>query len=127
MHANIIVNRNELKVGETLSLEIELANAGKGTALLDKIKGAFPDGFDIAEKSQIYRIEGCDVNMKGRRLEQLKGEDVKLSLKPKHKGTFTVKPVVLYIDENGNPRSHEPEPVTITVKEMGIKGWIRGD
>jgi hypothetical protein len=126
VHANIIVNRNELEVGETLDLEIELANAGKGTALLDKIEGAIPNGFEIAEKLQSYRVEGCDVNMKGRRLEQLKGEDVKLSLRPKHKGSFIVKPVILYIDEKGNAKSHEPEPIVITVKELGIKGWIKG-
>jgi tetratricopeptide (TPR) repeat protein len=127
VHANIIVDRNELKVGETLDLEIELANVGKGTALLDKIEGAIPNGFEIAEKLQTYRIEGCNVNMKGRRLEQLKGEDVKFSLRPKHKGSFTLRPVILYLDENGNAKSHEPEPVIITVKELGIKGWIKGE
>jgi hypothetical protein len=127
VHANIIVDRNELRVGETLDLEIELANAGKGTALLDKIEGAIPNGFEVAEKLQTYRIEGYNVNMKGRRLEQLKGEDVKFSLRPKHKGSFTLRPVILYLDENGNSKSHEPEPVTITVKELGIKGWIKGE
>jgi hypothetical protein len=126
VHANIIVDRNELRVGENLELEIELANAGKGTALLDKIEGAIPNGFEIAEKLQIYRVEGCNVNMKGRRLEQLKGEDVKLSLRPKHKGSFTLRPVILYFDENGNAKSHEPEPVMITVRELGISGWIKG-
>jgi tetratricopeptide (TPR) repeat protein len=127
VHANIIVDRNELKVGETLDLEIELANAGKGTALLDKIEGAIPNGFEITEKPQVYRVEGSNINLKGRRLEQLKGEDVKLSLRPKHKGMFTVRPVILYFDENGNAKSHELEPVIITVKELGISGWIKGE
>jgi hypothetical protein len=94
---------------------------------LDKIEGAIPDGFEIAERLQTYRVEGCNVNMKGRKLEQLKGEDVKFSLRPKHKGSFTVRPVILYIDENGNAKSHKPEPVTITVKELGISGWLKGE
>jgi hypothetical protein len=127
VNANLILSRTELKVGESVELEIELANAGKGTALLDKIEGAIPDGFEIAERLQTYRIEGCNVNMKGRRLEQLKSEDVRLSLRPKHKGSFTLKPVILYIDENGNAKSHEPEPIIITVKELGIKGWLKGE
>jgi hypothetical protein len=127
VHANILVNRNELKVGENLELEIELANAGKGTALLDRIESAIPNGFEITEKLQTHRVEGSNINMKGKRLEQLKGEEVKLSLRSKHKGSFTLRPVVLYLDENGNPKSHQPEPMTITVKEMGIKGWIRGE
>jgi len=33
----------------------------------------------------------------------------------------------LYLDENGKYKSHEPEPVPITVKELGIKGWIKGE
>jgi hypothetical protein len=127
VHANIIVNRNELEFGEDLDLEIELANAGKGTAVLDKIEGAIPSGFEIAEKLQLYRVEGCNVNMKGKRLEPLKSEEVTLNLRPKRKGSFTVRPVVLYIDENGNAKSHQPEPVTITVKELGISGWIKGE
>jgi hypothetical protein len=35
------------------------------------------------------------------------------------------KPTVLYLDENGEYKAHEPEPVTITVKELGIKGWVK--
>jgi hypothetical protein len=33
----------------------------------------------------------------------------------------------LYIDENGKYKSHEVEPVTITVRELGIKGWLKGE
>jgi hypothetical protein len=94
---------------------------------LERIESAIPNGFEIAEKLQTYRIEGCNVNMKGRRLEQLKGEVVKLSLRPKHRGSFTLRPVILYLDENGNSKSHEPEPVIISVKELGISGWIKGE
>jgi hypothetical protein len=34
---------------------------------------------------------------------------------------------VLYLDENGKYKSHMPEPITITVKELGIKGWLKGE
>jgi len=40
---------------------------------------------------------------------------------------FNPKPLILYLDETGKYKSHEPEPVTITVKELGIKGWIKGE
>ena len=48
-------------------------------------------------------------------------------LRPANKGAYTLKPRVMYLDETGKYRSHEPEPVTITVKELGIKGWIKGE
>jgi hypothetical protein len=34
---------------------------------------------------------------------------------------------VLYLDENGKYRVHELEPVNVTVKELGIKGWLKGE
>jgi hypothetical protein len=40
---------------------------------------------------------------------------------------FSFKPTVLYLDEKGKYKSHEPEPVTIVVKELGIKGWLKGE
>jgi len=41
-------------------------------------------------------------------------------------GLFKLKPRILYLDEGGKYKSHEPEPVSITVKELGITGWLKG-
>ena len=40
---------------------------------------------------------------------------------------FTIAPRIVYLEENGNYKTHEPEPVTIIVKELGIKGWLKGE
>jgi len=127
IQANIITRQKELKVGENLNLEVELVNAGKGPALLIKLAEIIPEGFEITEKSEIYRVEDSYLNMKGKRLDPLKTEEVRLVLKPKVQGVFRLKPRILYLDENGKAKSHEPEPITITVKELGIKGWIKGE
>lgn len=126
IQAHVIVHQKELKVNEDLDLEIELVNAGKGAAVLTKITEVVPPGFKLAEKPEIYRIEDSYLNMKGKRLDPLKTEEVKLILKPKAKGIFKLKPTVLYLDENGRAKAHEPEPISITVKELGIKGWLKG-
>ena len=127
IQANLIVHQKELKIGESLSLEIELVNAGKGPALLIKVNEVIPEGFELIEKPETYRVEDSYINMKGKRLDPLKAEELKLVLKPKVQGTFYFKPTILYLDENGKYKSHEPEPVTIIVKELGIKGWIKGE
>jgi hypothetical protein len=72
-------------------------------------------------------VEGCSINLKGKRLDPLKAEEVKLSMRSKQRGSFTMAPRILYLDENGNTKSHQPNPVTITVKELGIRGWIKGE
>jgi hypothetical protein len=127
VQANIITRQKELKVGEDLNLEIELVNAGKGPALLIKVTEFIPAGFDLAQKPEAYRVEDSYLNMKGKRLDPLKTEDLKIVLKPKAQGVFPLKPKILYLDENGKYKTHEPEPVTITVKELGIKGWLKGE
>jgi len=127
IQANLIVGQKELKIGENLSLEIELVNAGKGPALLTKITEVIPQGFELTEKPENCRVEDSYLNMKGRRLDPLKTEEVRLVLRPKAQGAFPLKPRILYLDENGRYKSHELEAVTITVKELGIKGWLKGE
>jgi hypothetical protein len=127
VQANLIIRQKELRIGENLSIELELVNAGKGSALLTKVTEIVPKGFEVAEKPETCRVEDSYINLKGKRLDPLKTEEVKLVLKPTMQGTFSLKPTVLYLDENGKYKTHEPEPVTITVKELGIKGWIKGE
>jgi len=127
IQANLIIRAKEAKVGEDVDLEIELVNAGKAPALLIKVQEIIPEDFEIKEVPQTYRVEDRYINMKGKRLDPLKTEEVKIVVKPRSKGTFTIKPRILYLDENGKYKSHEPEPIPITVKELGIKGWIKGE
>jgi len=127
IQANLIVRQKELKIGEPLNLEIELVNAGKGPALLIKVNKMIPEGFDLTEKPENCRVEDSYIDMKGKRLGPLKTEELRLVLKPRVQGAFVLKPTVLYLDENGRYKSHEPESVTIIVKELGIKGWLKGE
>jgi hypothetical protein len=127
IQANLIIRQKELRIGEDLTIELELVNAGKGSALLTKVTEMVPKEFEVAEKSENCRVEDSYINLKGKRLDPLKTEEVKLVLKPTLQGTFSIKPTVLYLDENGKYKTHEPEPVTITVKELGIKGWLKGE
>ena len=127
IQANIISRQKQLNVGENLDLEIELVNAGKGPALLIKITELIPKGFELAENPEAYRVEDSYLNMKGKRVDPLKTVEVKLKLKPKVQGEFSLKPTVLYLDENGQYKSNQPEPLTLTVTELGIKGWLKGE
>ncbi len=127
IQANILIREKNLKVGENLDLEIELVNAGKSPALLVKITKLVPEGFELVQKPETYRIEDNYLNLKGKRLDPLKTEELKLTLKAKVQGEFSLTPAILYLDENGKYKSHTPQPIDITVKELGIKGWLKGD
>ena len=67
------------------------------------------------------------LNMKEKRLNPLRAKNVKTTAQPKSKGIFTMNPRILNLDEAGKYKSHEPDPATITVKELGTSSWIRGE
>ncbi len=126
IQANLITGSKSLGVGQNLDLEIELVNAGSRPAQLIKVEEIIPKGFEVVEKPEIYRVEDSFISMKGKRLDPLKTEELKLVLRSKVQGLFTLKPRILYLDETGRYRTHEPEPIAVTVKEMGISGWLKG-
>ena len=130
-HANVqtrlVLRVKEVRVGEDINLTIELANAGKAPASLIKVEEMIPESFEIREVSKVFTVEDNYLNLKGKWLNPLKTEDVRIVARPLARGMFTVKPRVIYIDETGKYKSHEPEPVTITVKELGIRGWLKGE
>ncbi len=126
IQASVITRQKSLNVGESLNLEIELVNAGRGPAQLIKVEEVIPEGFELMGKPEPYKVEDSYLNMKGKRLDPLKTEELRLVLRPKAQGQFTLKPRILYLDESGHYRSHEPEPTQVTVKELGITGWLKG-
>jgi tetratricopeptide (TPR) repeat protein len=128
VQSNIVATPTELKIGESLELEMEVTNTHKErTVLLSKIVEVIPVGFAVAKKPESYRVEGKNLNLKKKLVEPSKTEEVKLVLTPKIQGKFYIKPRILYLDENGNEKTCEPKPISITVKELGIKGWIKGE
>lgn len=126
IQATMVARPKDLLVGEDFNLEIELVNAGRGAAQLTKVEEVIPHGFDVKEVSEKYRIEDSYLNLRGRRLDALRTEDVKVVLKPTVQGRFRLNPRIMYLDESGKYKSYEPEPVDITVKELGISGWLKG-
>ncbi len=126
VQARLLARQKDLKVGENLDLEIELVNAGRRGCQLVRVEDAIPEGFELATNQESYRVEDGFLNMKGKRLDPLKTEALKLVMKPRKKGQFTLRPRILYVEESGKFKSHDPQPITVTVKELGISGWLKG-
>jgi len=126
IQATVIARRRDLHVGEDLDVEIELVNAGRGSAQLTKVENVIPSGFDVVQRPENYRIEDSYIIMKGKRLDSLKTEEIALILKPKVQGRFVLKPRILYLDEEGSYKVREAEGCEVTVKELGVSGWLKG-
>jgi hypothetical protein len=126
VQATLIARPKTMNVGQDLVLEVEIVNAGRGPAQLTKIDKVIPAGFDVVSEPEKCRVEDSYVNMKGRRLNALKTDDIRLVLRPSVHGEFQLRPRIMYLDESGKYKSCEPEPIDIWVKELGISGWLKG-
>jgi hypothetical protein len=126
IQASVIVRHMEIRIGEDATIELQMINAGKKPATLVKIENVVPAGFELVSGPEPYRVVRDDLHLKGRRLDPMKTEEIELVLRPKRRGSFLLKPRIFYLDEDGNYRYHDPDPVTITVKEIGLRGWITG-
>jgi tetratricopeptide (TPR) repeat protein len=126
VQANLGVHPKELAAGEEFALEIQLVNLGKKPASLIDIEQLIPDGFDLVATPEKGVVINSSLNLKGKKLGPLETAEMKLTLKPKKKGSFIFKPKVKYMDETGEHKSFEPDLVAVTVKELGIRGWLKG-
>ena len=91
-------------------------NTGRGPAQLVRVEALAPEGFDLVAAEGHCAVGEGYLDMKGRRLEPLKTEVVKVILRPRGPGVYTLAPKVLYLDEDGEYRTHEPIPVEVSVR-----------
>lgn len=115
IQVKLIVPAKETPVGGNFHLELHIANVGKKAVLLDKIREIVFPGLELIAMPSYCYVEKTDLNMRGRRLDPLKTEVVDLVLQGSRKGTFKVRPEIVYVDEGGCQMISQLEPVTIAV------------
>ena len=103
-----------------------MVNVGKTAATLMKAEGLGPEGLELNLRDGRLEKDGRFVDLKGKRLDPLKSHELVFSLKASRKGSYQLKPRVMFLDEKGRYKSYEFEPVTLNVIELGISGWLKG-
>jgi len=127
VQATLSVKQLEVKVGETVSLDLEIINTSeKGPVTLVRISDICPPGFRVASDPQPFRVMNDNIDLRGKRLDPLKGAEVALKLVPTNRGVFMLSPRVLYLDEKGILKVSQVPTTTILVKEMGLAEWMKG-
>jgi hypothetical protein len=129
-HANIqssiYLKSQEIKMSDHLEMVIVLSNTGKTTASLNKIENLVTDEFDAVTISSYYSFRGKIIDLKGKRLGPLGTEEIEITLSPKTKGEYKIKPKIFFQTETGESKYCEPKPVEIRISELGLSNWLRG-
>ena len=113
-----------MKVGENVSLEIQIVNVGKEPVLMTKIENILPAGFQLITKPDYCSPEGTALAMNGRKLEPLKTDEIKISLKSFIKGSVEIKPRIVFVDETGHQMVYNPEPAKFNFLEAALPGRV---
>jgi KaiC/GvpD/RAD55 family RecA-like ATPase/tetratricopeptide (TPR) repeat protein len=124
IQAKLVPHEQEIRSGEGFDLEIQIMNVGKEAVLLSKIEQVTPVGFEITAMPDYCYFEDGTLDMKGKRLDPLKTEEIKLAVKTFGKGVFEISPRILCVDEHGNNILRGPDPITVTVQETVLPGRL---
>jgi KaiC/GvpD/RAD55 family RecA-like ATPase len=124
VQAKLVTRKNEVRVGEDVNLEIKIVNVGKEPVFLSRVEKILPTGFQLVGKPESSSFEDMHLDLKGRRLDPLKTDEIKLSLRSFMKGTSEIKPRLICVDETGHQMLSEAEPTTINVSEAVLPGRV---
>ena len=126
IQANPLISKKQCRIGEKIDVDIEIFNAGKGSATLLRIENLLFNDFKIIKVPEWSRLENTSLNLRNRTLRTQEIEDIKLSATPYAQGEYSFKPIIIYKNESGEISSFSVALDTIIVKELGISDWIRG-
>jgi uncharacterized repeat protein (TIGR01451 family) len=124
IQAKIVQTEHEIKVGDTTTLTVQIVNVGKEAVSLSKLENLVPSGFQLVSKPDYCLFENMELTMKGKRLDPLRADEIKISLKSFRKGSIEIKPRIVCIDNTGHPIYNNPEPVVFNVSGASLPGRV---
>jgi hypothetical protein len=126
LESRSILDKGEVQIGGSVSLEIEYTNVGKGQARCMKIENVVPMGFRVTKIPDGCRVENVDLIIKQGSLAPMATQSKVLIMKPFEKGSYSVSPKILYLNEAGECKTLKMDPSSILVRELGITDWLKG-
>ncbi|UCD95862.1 MAG: hypothetical protein JSV35_04975 [Candidatus Bathyarchaeota archaeon] len=117
LKAEVILTPETIKVGEELTLTLQLSNVGATPIFLRGIEGFSPKSFRIVSTPQPYRLRTTYLDLERKLLDSDVNETFELKIMPLQPGNFSIAPRFDYADAAGRQRYYEPKAATITVSE----------
>lgn len=105
----------EAVVGDELNIRLDIINVAKNFGLLVRIDQLIPSGLKVVALDPHLSIEDGSVDLRGKRLEPLKVDSIKISAQAIQPGLITVSPKVVFVDDVGRFKACKPKAVRVTV------------
>lgn len=124
VQAKLVQHETEIKVGDTVALEVQVVNVGKEPLSLNRIESVVPAGFQLVSKPDYCVFEDEHLTMKGKRVDPLKTAEIKIAVRSFKRGSVEVKPRVVCVDSVGRQVVFSPEPVAFNVSAAALPGRV---
>ena len=124
IQAKLVQNETETKVGSIVSLVIQVMNVGNEPVSITRIENPVPSGFQLVSKPDYCQFEDTQLVMRGKRVDPLKTDEIRLTLKSFKMGTIEIKPRIVCVDWVGRSMSYSPEPVLFNVAGASLPGRV---
>jgi KaiC/GvpD/RAD55 family RecA-like ATPase len=124
IRAKMVKHENGLSVGQDIDIEIHIVNVGKEPVLLTGIENIVPIGFQLVEKPEFCHFEDSHLICKGKKLDPLKEDYMKIVLRPYRTGSIKLKPSIICVDATGSLFFHNPKGLKLDVSKAVLPGRI---
>jgi tetratricopeptide (TPR) repeat protein len=111
-----LVMKKRIVVDEETEVRLDLVNVGRSSGSITKIMRLVPSNeFNVVAFPSYCCLQNGDLEMNGREIGAFQVETVKLTVKAVKTGVFTLSPSVVYVDDLGETKTCEPQPIKIIV------------
>lgn len=124
IQTKLIQHETDIKVGDTVNIEIQMVNVGKEPVSLVRIEDVVPAGFQLVNKPDYCKLENVHLTVRGKRLNPLKTEEIKIALRSFKQGSIEVKPRIVCVDWAGQQMIYSPEPVAYNISSTALPGRV---
>jgi uncharacterized repeat protein (TIGR01451 family) len=124
VQAKLVQHETETKVGSTITFEIHIVNLGKEPLSVTRLENVVPAGFQLVSKPDYCQFEDSQLTLRGKRLDPLRTDEIKIGLRSFKQGTIEISPRVVCLDWVGRQVFSCPEPVVFNVSGAVLPGRI---
>ncbi len=115
-----------LRVGHETELLFTVLNTGQKLALLDQVESLSCPDLEIRSSANEFPLIDGSLQVHEKRLPYLSAWQLPLILRPRRSGTYTLKPRIVFKDQQGQRYIQNLPALSLEATEMGVRGWLKG-
>ena len=117
-HVNILAGLmvpRRVHVGVQFEFRLDLVNVAKTSGILVKVENLLPSEFEATSLPSFGSMRGGSLEIQAGTISPFQVRTVKIDLKARSKGQFSLNPIIIYIDDQGQTKKCKPETLTVSV------------